>query len=170
MSFLDGFRRTQLLTDACDLNILVWGPGSGVGEHFEKRRKIQDEVRKCFRNADVRFSEELEFGDALAGGEQLTISQQELWHLAACDVCIVLDTSKGAGEEIAHFVGSHMAYKLLILTHEKNRNLNTFPRAIREQQNQILYTDSQYESCSLVEVVLARIKTVALGKLVQMRV
>lgn len=170
MSFLDSFRRVQQLTEACDLNILVWGPGSGAGEHFEKRRKIQDEVKKCFRNADVSFSEELNFSDAMPGGDQLTIPQQELWHLAACDVCIVLDTSKGAGEEIAHFVGSHMAYKLLILTHEKYRTLNTFPRAIREHQNQVFYTDSQYETCSLVEFVLTRIRTVALGRLMQIKV
>lgn len=105
----------------------------------------------------------------MAGGEQLTIPEQELWHLAACDVCVVLDTSKGAGEEIAHFVSSLLAHKLLILTHERYRESNSFPAALRENKNQMFYNDNQYESCTLVEYVLTRVRTVAVGKLYGMR-
>lgn len=170
MSFKEGVNRIKQITEACDLNILVWGPGKGSPEHLVKRRKIQQEIHTCFRNADVRFSEDLDLNDALTGLEQLTIPQQELWHLAACDVCIVLDTSKGAGEEIAHFVGSHLAHKLLVLTHEKYRDLTNFPGVLRKHQNQMFYNDLQYDTCSLVEDVLTRVRTVALGKLFGMRV
>ena len=99
MSFNEEIKKLAQLTEACDLNILVWGPAETQPEHGEKRLKLQHEVRKCFRNADIRFSENLNLADSVAGGDQLTIPEQELWHLAACDVCVVLDTSKGAGEE-----------------------------------------------------------------------
>jgi hypothetical protein len=168
MSFREKFKQVAQLTEAYNLNILIWGPSETTPEHGEKRLKLQNEVRKCFRNADVRFSESLNLADSITGGDQLTIPQQELWHLAACDVCVVLDTSKGAGEEIAHFVNSQAARKLLILTHERYKTSTSFPAALREHQNQMFYTDKEYELCSLVEHVLTRIRTVALGKLMGM--
>lgn len=158
------------MTDSYELNVLVWGPGEGSPEHYAKRLKIEHELRNCFRNADVAFSETLNLSEALPGAEHLTIPQQELWHLSVCDICVVLDTSKGAGEEIAHFVGSDLAYKLLILTHERYRGATSFPAALRANENQIFYSDHEYESCSLVERVLTRARTVALGKLFGMRV
>lgn len=170
MSFKEDLKRLAQITEACSLNILVWGPSESSPEHGEKRLKIQDEIRKCFRNAEVLFSENLNLADSIAGSEQLTIPEQELWHLAACDVCVVLDTSKGSGEEIAHFVSSQLAHKLLILTHERYQKSSSFPSALRANQNQMFYNDSQYESCSLVEYVLTRVRTVALGKLFGMRV
>jgi hypothetical protein len=170
MSFKEDIKQLAQLTEACSLNILVWGPSETVPEHGEKRLKLHNEVRKCFRNADVRFSESLNLSDSIAGGDQLTIPEQELWHLAACDVCVVLDTSKGAGEEIAHFVNLQLAHKLLILTHERYKNSTSFPAALRAHQNQMFYTDLEYESCSLIECVLTRVRTVALGKLFGMRV
>jgi len=170
MSFHDEIQRLAQIAEAYQLNILVWGPAETVPEHGEKRLKLQNEVRRCFHNADVRFSENLNLAESIVGGDQLTIPEQELWHLAACDVCVVLDTSKGAGEEIAHFVGSHLAHKLLILTHERYRNSTSFPAALRANHNQLFYTDIQYVSCSLVEIVLTRVRTVALGKLFGKRV
>lgn len=170
MPFNESIKQVAQLTEAYSLNILVWGPSEAVPEHGEKRLKLQDEVRKCFRNADVRFSENLNLAETLAGGDQLTIPQQELWHLETCDVCVVLDTSKGAGEEIAHFVGSRAANKLLILTHERYKTSTSFPAALRANQNQLFYTDAQYMSCSLIEAVLTRARTVALGKLLGLRV
>ena len=139
-------------------------------EHGEKRLKLQNELRRCFRNADVRFSENINLVESIAGGDQLTIPEQELWHLAACDVCVVLDTSKGAGEEIAHFVDSLLAHKLLILTHVRYKDSTSFPAALRANQNQLLYTDIQYKTCSLIESVLTRGRTIALGKLFGMHV
>ncbi len=170
MSFDDDIKQLAQVTEACNLNILVWGPAETVPEHGEKRSKLQSEVRRYFRNADVRFSESLNLAETIAGGDQLTIPEQELWHLAACDVCVVLDTSKGAGEEIAHFVNSQLAHKLLILTHERYKNSTSFPAALRAHQNQLFYSDIEYDSCNLIESVLTRVRTVALGKLFGMRV
>lgn len=169
MPFRDSINQIRQITEACNLNILVWGPGEGAFEHSEKRKKVEQELRNCFRNADVCFSENLNLSDILTGADQLSIAAQELWHLAGCDVCIVLDTSKGAGEEIAHFVASDFAHRLLILTHEKYQGSTSFPAALREHQNQLFYNDLQYDSCSLVETVLTRVRTVALGKLFGMR-
>lgn len=170
MSFIEAARQIEQLAEAYNLNVLVWGPGEGAAEHFEKREKIRSEIRNYFRNADVAFSEELDLSEAVDGWERLTVPQQELLQLAACDVCVVLDTSKGAGEEIAHFVGSDLAHKLLILTHEKYRTSTSFPAALREHLYQMFYTDLQYNSCSLVKCVLDRLRTVARGKLFRMRV
>jgi hypothetical protein len=165
MSFKERFRHILHMTDSYELNVLVWGPGEGSSEHYEKRLKIQRELRSCFRNADVTFSENLNLSEVVPGAEELSIPEQELWHLKACDICVVLDTSKGAGEEIAHFVASHLAYKLLILTHERYRDSTSFPAALRKYENQIFYSDEEYDSCSLVAHVLARARTVALCKL-----
>ena len=170
MSFKEKIQQLAYLTEAYNLDILVWGPSETVPEHGEKRLKLQGELRKCFRNADVRFSENLNLAEMVSGGDQLTIPEQELWHLAACDVCVVLDTSTGAGAEIAHFVKSRDANKLLILTHERNKDSTGFPAALRTHQNQLFYTDVEYTSCSLIEAVLTRARTVALGKMLGMHV
>ena len=170
MSFKEKIQQLAQLTEAYNLNILVWGPAEAVPEHGAKRLKLHDEVRTCFRNADVRFSEDLNLVEALPGSDQLTIPEQELWHLGACDICVVLDTSEGAGEEIAHFVTSRDANKLFILTHERYKHSTSFPAALRQNQNQLFYSDAQYESCSLIQAVLARARTVALGKMMGMRV
>lgn len=170
MGFLDAINRLKMQTEACDLNILIWGPGKDHGEHYEKRLKLKREIFKCFRNAEVFFSEELDLTATLPGSENWAFPTQEIWHLAACDVCVVLDTSRGAGEEVAYFVGSQYAYKLLILTHESYQHSGGFPASLRKCQNQIFYDDDQYVSCNLVEQVTARIRTVALGKLLGMRI
>ena len=170
MSFDEAIKRLKRQTEAYELNILVWGPGKGSGEHFEKRQKIRREVNECFYNADVRFSEDLDLTGTLPGIDQLDFAAQELWHLAACDVCIVLDTSIGTGEEIAYYVKSQHAHKLLILTHEKYQASTSFPAALRKHQNQLFYSDQQYDSCSLVEQVLTRIQVVALSKFTGIRV
>lgn len=170
MGFLDNINRLKRQTEACDLTILIWGPGKNDAEHYEKRLKLKREIRECFRNADVFFSEELNLAETLPGSERWEFPIQELWHLAACDVCVVLDTSRGPGEEVAYFVGSPHAHKLLILTHERYQHSGGFPASLRKYQNQLFYNDDQYVTCNLVEQVLARIKTVALGKLLGMRI
>ncbi|MCI0491240.1 MAG: hypothetical protein L0229_32010 [Blastocatellia bacterium] len=170
MSFDEAISRLDRQAAAYELNILVWGPGKDSGEHFEKRQKIRREINKCFYNADIRFSEDLDLTESLPGIDELDYSAQELWHLAACDICIVLDTSIGAGEEIAYYIRSQHAHKLLILTHEKYKLSTNFPAALRKHQNQLFYDDQQYDSCNLVERVLTRVKTVALGKLIGMRI
>lgn len=170
MSFEESINRLRKLAENYELNILIWGPGRESIEHFEKRQKIKHEISRCFHNADVRFSEDFDLSDALPGIAQLDLSAQELWHLAACDVCVVLDTSKGAGEEIAYYVRSQHAHKLLILTHEKYLSSTSFPAALRKHQNQVFYNDHQYDSCNLAEQVLTRIKVVALGKIIGMRI
>lgn len=169
MGFDEAINRVKKRTEACDLNILVWGPGRDAAEHFEKRQKIKQEISRSFPNADVRFSEELDLGSALPGIEETDLADQELWHLAACDVCVVLDTSKGAGEEIAYYTRSQGAYKLLILTHKKYASSTSFPSALRKHHNQLFYDDQQYDTCNLVDHVLTRVKIVALGKLIGLR-
>jgi hypothetical protein len=170
MSFKDGIKQLAQLTEAYSLNVLVWGPHEATPEHGEKRVKLQNEIRRCFPNAEVLFSENLNLLASLSGADQLTIPEQELWHLAACDICVVLDTSKGAGEEIAHFVSSLLARKLFIFTHEQFKDSTSFPAGLRASQNQVFYTDSEYETCSLIDYVLTRLRTIALGKLFGMHV
>ena len=163
MSFEDAIRQLKKETEGCPLNILVWGPGAEGLEHFEKRQKIKREISGCFFNADVRFSEDLPTG--LFARDPSDIATEELSHLAASDICIVLDTSKGAGEEIAYFARTRHAHKLLILTHEAFLASRSFPGAIRRYHNQLFYNQEQYDSCNLVEKVLDRIRVVALDKI-----
>ncbi len=163
MSFKESARQIENSLQALDLNVLIWGAGTGTPAHYAKRLKIRQEVRQLFHRADVQFSEDL--GSLLWGGGYLSLCEQELWHLAACDACIVLDTSKGAGEEIAHFINSRYAHKLLIFTHVTNKDISSFPASLRRTQNQYFYNDQEYEDCSLVKQVLARLMQVALWKI-----
>lgn len=163
MPFEDRFKQILQLAEAINLNVLIWGPGPQAGEHSQKREKIRQEIKGCFRNADVQFSEDLV--KTVPGYEFLSLPEQELWHLVGCDVCVVLDNSKGPGEEIAHFAGTVHAYKLIILTHEKYKDISSFPASIREYCNQFFYNDEQYDTCTLVERVITRLRQVALAKM-----
>jgi hypothetical protein len=150
---------------ATELNILIWGPGSTGGEHYEKRLKIRDVVQSTFPHADVAFSEDEALKRAIPHADLLSIPQQEAWHLAASDACVVLDTSKGAGEEIAHFSGSKDAYKLIIFTDKKYEGANSFPAELRKYGVLVFYSEEEYSSCSLTEKVIARLDQTALGKM-----
>ena len=165
MSFEDAILHLKKQTEGCPLNILVWGPSVEGAEHFEKRLKIKREISSCFFNADVRFSEDLPAG--LFSSDPSDVGTEELSHLAVSDLCIVLDTSKGAGEEIAYFARSRYAQKLLILTDEAFAASTSFPSAIRRYHNQLFYNREQYVTCSLVEIVLNRIRVIALDKIIR---
>jgi hypothetical protein len=166
MSFDERIREIISLSEAMRLNVLIWGPGRAAGEHYAKREKVRQQINHAFVNADVRFSEDLE--NDTPGSKDLTLPEQELLHLAACDICLVLDVSKGAGEEIAHFVGSVFAHKLVILTHEKYKDATNFPAALRKYENQLFYSDEEYDRCHLVERILSRIRLLAVGKMGQL--
>jgi hypothetical protein len=168
MGFAEAFDQLRLYVKSTKLNILVWGSGPANIEHFEKRNKIREELTLHFANAAVHFSEDPELFEELKKGASsagaLTVPEQELWHLGACDVCVALDTSEGVSQEIAHFVNSAWAYRLLILTNDKYRGSTSFPAMLRENRNQIVYDENDYASCNLVRHVVARVEQVALGK------
>ena len=163
MSFEERIGEILQLAEAMRLNVLVWRPSLQASEHFQKREKVRHEVKHRFKNADVQFSEKLT--KVVPGFDDLTLPEQELIHLAACDICVVLDTSKGAGEEIAHFVGSAYAHKLVILTHERYKGVSSFPASMRKYGNQLFYNDEEYDACFLVERVTTRIRQVAIAKM-----
>ena len=167
MTFKDKIQRLERFAHQVELDVLVWGPGAGAPQDNAKRQKIRDSISAQFPVAEVRFSEELvaSAGDLANGLDTLPLPEQELWHLAASDVCVVLDTSKGSGEEIAHFSGTPHCCKLLVFTHEQYSNANSFPAELRKKVEQRFYTDEEYESCNLVAKVLKHIETIALGKL-----
>lgn len=164
MSFEERIDEILSLSEAMKLNVLIWGPGKSAGQHYVKREKMRQQIKDCFVNADVQFSEHL-METAHAGIEGLTIQEQELLHLAACDICFVLDTSKGAGEEIAHFINSGFGHKLVILTHENYKDTTSFPAALRKYGNQLFFTDEEYEHCHLVDRVISRVRILSIGKL-----
>lgn len=162
MAFEDQIQKIKLQVYALPVNVLVWGPGQVGGEGYEKRLQIQRKLQERFPNADIRFSEELALSRVLPG-KDLELHEEELWHLAACDVCVALDTSRGVGEEIAHFSTSIYAYKLWILSNRKYEDSSSFPASLRRHRNQIFYTNEEYESCSLLDRVVTRVEQVALG-------
>jgi hypothetical protein len=53
----------------------------------------------------------------------------------------------------------------VILTHEKYRDVTSFPSALRRYGNQLFFNDDEYEHCYLVERVVAQVKLLAIGKL-----
>jgi hypothetical protein len=169
MGFLEQLQQLSVYANSTKLNILIWGSGPSYKEHFEKRGKIREEIAKQFIQASVHFSEDPELREelrkAIGHVDDLTVPEQELWHLGACDVCVALDTSEGVHQEIAHYIGSQWSYRMLILTNSKYKGSTGFPAMLREKQLQIFYDDAEYESCNLVSRVATRIKQVALGKI-----
>ena len=168
MAFHTRVQEVERVVFATPLNILVWGPGVGGRENSEKRIKVKAVLKSHFPGADVAFSEDL--SDVPSWGAELAQHERELWHLTLCDVCIVLDTSKGAGEEIAHFTATRLARKLFILTDEKYRGVSTFPAELRRHENQVFYTASEFETCTLITRIVNRVKHVALGKAINLLV
>lgn len=168
MAFSERFNQLKLYASNTVLNVLVWGSGAGQAQHFEKRKKIREELQKQFVNAAVHFSEDPglleELTRTISDAKELSVPQQELWHLGACDVCVALDTSEGVHQEIAHFVSSPWSSKLIILTNSRFKDSSGFPGMLRENNNQIFYEDSEYDSCNLVNRVVTRVFQVALGK------
>jgi hypothetical protein len=164
MPFDETIEQIISLSEAIKLNILIWGPGKSSSAQYAKREKMRQQIKDAFINADVRFSEEL-MDMMPVGSEGLSIPEQELLHLAACDVCFVLDVSKGAGEEIAHFINSGFGHKLVILTHEKDKDVSSFPAALRKYGNQLFFNDEEYERCHLVNRVVSCVRIRAVGKL-----
>ena len=170
MSFDETIRELIRKIEKLELNILVWGSGKSDRKNYQKRAKIRRELRKVFKNADVRFSEDLDDSTTSPAKQHTSIPERELWHLAACDLCVVLDTSAGPAAEIAHFVASRYAHKLLVLTHKRYKNRSSFPASLREYTNQFFYSDEEFDSCSLVELVADRARQVGLAELAQLRV
>ncbi|MCP4200877.1 MAG: hypothetical protein GY769_02980 [bacterium] len=165
MSFNEGFEDLDHRITNHKLNVLVWGPSSKDPSLLAKREKIKDQIGGRFPYADVRFSEDPELDKLIDGAEFLSVPDKELFHLGACDTCIVLDASKGAGEEIAHFSSSKFAPRLFILTNEKYKDASSFPAALRENQNQVFYSESELSSCNLVERVIVHLKKEALRQI-----
>lgn len=164
MPFKDQINQIQALLSQATLAILVWGSGAGSPKDYEKREKIRRVLADFFPRAEVKFSEDRDLREVIPGRGEITVAQEELWELGACDMCIALDTSAGVGQEIAHFVNTIWAHKLLILTHERYKGSTSFPASLRESQNQIFYSDAEYDSCSLCGRVLEHAKQVALSK------
>lgn len=165
MSFASNIKILEALLSGSSLAILVWGSGQGSPKDYEKREKIRTTLKEFFPHADVKFSEDSDLRDLVPGRGGISIPQEELWEFAACDVCVALDTGIGVGQEIARYANTVFAYKLLILTHEKYKDLETFPAALRENQNQLFYTEEEYDSCDVCSRVLEHVKQVALAKL-----
>lgn len=170
MSFKDRFKQLSGATRGANLAVLVWGPGD-AGKGHDKRKQIRERLSDHFHEADIQFSEDLgedleeSWPGATGDSGVLKISEQEFLHLAACDLCVVLDASKGAGEEIAHFVNSRYASRLLILTNEKYKDADSFPGELRKFGNQQFYNDDEMKSCRLIEKVMTVAKRIAVAKL-----
>lgn len=161
MSFQKAFEELRDYAKRQPLRILIWGPGLSASD--KKLEKMQDSITKEFEEASVAFSESLPVLDL----QGLSVPEQELWHLAACDLCIVLDTTKGPGEEIAHFVSTKYASKLFILTNEKHKNALSFPAELRKLGYQQFYSDKEYQSCNLINRVISRLTHIGLRKFIE---
>ena len=130
-----------------------------------KSRFRESGLKEFFRQADVKFSEDADLRALVPGRGTISVPEEELWQLGACDVCVALDTGIGVGQELARFLDTIWAYKILILTHERYMGSTSFPASIRENHNQVFYSDAEYESCTLCTRVLEHVKQVALSKL-----
>lgn len=137
------------LRASSELVIFVWGPGE-ANEGSEKRTQLRDELRNLYEMSGVYFSEDADVVDATPGAEDLSFHERERWHLAAADLCIVLDTSAGPREEIAHFASHPRANRLVIFTPENLKDARGFPANLRERLRQLYFTPQEWKSCNVV--------------------
>jgi hypothetical protein len=160
-TFEDEFERLKHMVVWTPLKVLVWGPGPAATRVHEKRVRIRDLIRDTFPNADVRFSEDL---PAIVDDGVLSQRDQELWHLAACDLCVVLDVSEGPSSEIATYCDTRDAYKLFILTPDRYRDSNSFPADLRKHKVQAFFSDQEFDECKLVEKAVERARQIAMKR------
>ncbi len=165
MGFDRNIRQVEQRASEASLAILVWGPGRDDAALYVKREKIKDRLATEFPNVEIRFSEDQELDKMIQGSAHLSVPEKEIYHLAACDVCVVLDASKGAGEEIALFSLSRLSEKFFILTHEQYRDVDSFPAQLRKYHNQVFYTDEEFVSCNMVERVVTHVRIEATRRL-----
>lgn len=140
--------------------VLVWGPGPTDAAGHAKRRQILDALRDLLPKREVYFSEDPDL-DKKLDTEGWPVPDKELLHLASCHLCVVLDTSKGSGEEIAHFADLYPD-RLYVLTHEKFKGVTSFPASIRENLNQDFFSEDEFVSCGVVKRAVERARRTAL--------
>jgi|ERR1041384_3042394 hypothetical protein len=134
-----------------ELMILVWGPGKR-DPAYTKRKDIRRELQSQFPNAAVHFSED-ERLRCLTRGKVLRLSQEELLQAMAADLIFVLDSSKGAGEEIARYSAyPFIARKMVVLSHERFRGVPSFATDVRVPLAVEWFSDNDYDSCHLAKI------------------
>src|SRR5262249_15735503 len=161
MSFDDRYKELDRLLLNATLNILVCGSAPDTPTHGRKPQEVKALLMASFTYDDVRLSEDLENLPNYSG---LSQPERELYHLGLSDICIVLDTSAGPGEEIAHFTNSPHAKKLFVLTHERYQRAQSFPAAIRKATLQEFYSQAEYDTCSVIARIVDRVKHIAFGR------
>ena len=150
------------IKNTTEICILIWGSGIN-SEHYEKRLKLKQELKSEFVKAEVFFSEDTDLDkkfDRVNGSyNYMPQHSKQQFQMDACDVCIVLDTSKGPAEEIAFALSNPKnLLKLFILTPERHKGNNSFSSKTREGfPFHSFYTQEEYDKCNLVQRAMAHI-------------
>lgn len=147
------------------LSILIWGPAPH-DPSYVLRQQIRHRLAAEFYNSDIAFSEELESKNL----SQTVLSEHEmaLFHVAACDLVIVLAGSLGILGEIDSMLSSPFAHKLLLIRHEQSKDSSPFFDRLRHAGKLLSYSDYDLETCSIVEKIAVRVQEVALDKMIRL--
>lgn len=159
----DKFEKIRQEAMKVSLAILVWGPGQNSGDGYQQREKMRSSLQRYFPHAAVHFSEDEEMWKG-KWFEKLHYTDQELIHLAACDVCVVLATSDGPKAEIAHYLPTPYVRKFLVLIHEKEKDSHGFLQGLRSKENvlEVHFKDEDYTSGDLIQLALPHLCNIAL--------
>jgi len=125
--FQPKYKALQQAVEQTPLAILVWGPGAGAGDLYQKRLQIRDELRR--RGHAAFFSEELENATAAS------LSQKgiEFLQAQAADLIVVMQASYGSVAEVHDFAEHRVInFKMLIFIDEKATDGYSYRGALAE--------------------------------------
>ena len=166
MPFSDAIKKVEEQLRVVSLNVLIWGPGSG-DPGYQKRLQIRNALCSHFMAANVWFSEEIE---SVPDKLDLSVHERELLSLAVADVCVVLATTPGSLAEIASFADGPIRRKLLVLSPQGQEPKSLVATILEQTGNHMTYTVDEYSSCAVVQRVIARVRQIALAKLLMLSV
>ncbi len=158
--FLGRYKAQLKKIEKVPLVILVWGPGPGGGDLYDKRLQIRELLRSLGHVA--LFSEEINTGPIPPGLSARDLEECQA-HEAHC--IIAIQGSPGSIGEVHDFAGlMDIGHKILIFIDESAQDGYSYKGALQELKQR--YTDcvetfnypKDIKECNLVNSVLSKVR------------
>jgi len=128
-SFLVRYRELQREVESTPLVVLIWGPGAGGGDLYQKRMQIRDELMT--QGYAAVFSEDI---DTQCGDLNMSSKARELLQAYAADFIVIIHSSPGAIAETHDFAGflQDLGRKLLVFIDSRHVDGYSYTGALFE--------------------------------------
>lgn len=165
-SFLPAYKELMKKIDRTPLSILIWGPGPGGGQLYEKRVQIRGQLRLL--GLAAVFSEEI---DATNPSKRFSSKAKELCQAIAADFIVVIQASPGSIAEVHDFAGLFAAVgrKMLIFIDERFQEGYSYSGTLQELRQ--LYNNVEtyrypedISECHLLNAVEKKVRVLQAAK------